>query len=98
MVRVPCTFGSSTTFKPLISWIRRKKSRRSTSFRFTEIGSPVYFGVDVTTAVGVCAASAITACAGIGADIGAGAETIIGADAGVAITGAGAALEASTTA
>src|SRR4029077_18081368 len=43
MVRVPFTAGSNTTFKPLISWINRKKSRRSTSFRFTEIGSPVYF-------------------------------------------------------
>src|SRR5271169_1460313 len=42
MVRVPLTAGSSMTFRPLISWIKRKKSRRSTSFRFTEIGSPVY--------------------------------------------------------
>src|SRR5580693_4962783 len=45
MVSAPLTLGSSTTFRPLISWIRRKKSFRSTSFRFTEIGSPVYLGV-----------------------------------------------------
>ena len=50
-VKEPCTFGSSTTFRPLISWIRRKKSFRSTSFKFTEIGSPVYFGPRVA---GVC--------------------------------------------
>ena len=41
---MPFTLGSSTTLSPLISWIRRKKSFRSTSLRLTEIGSPVYFG------------------------------------------------------
>src|ERR1700680_5168044 len=48
MVRVPWTFGSRTTLRPLISWIRRKKSCRSTSFKLTEIGSPVYFGPETT--------------------------------------------------
>ena len=40
--QIAVDLGSSTTFKPLISWIRRKKSFRSTSLRLTEIGSPVY--------------------------------------------------------
>ena len=31
MVRLPFTLGSTTTFNPLISWISRKKSRRSRS-------------------------------------------------------------------
>ena len=52
MVSVPLTLGSRTTFNPLISWIRRKKSFRSTSFRLTEIGSPVYLGP--ATARGRC--------------------------------------------
>src|SRR5437879_12176965 len=42
MVNEPFTAGSSTTFNPLMSWISRKKSRRSMSFKFTEIGSPLY--------------------------------------------------------
>ena len=58
IVSVPFTLGSSTTFKPLISWISRKKSRRSTSFRFTEIGSPVYL---LGAAMGVCAPPAVAA-------------------------------------
>src|SRR6266481_9744883 len=37
---VPLTLGSSTTFKPLISEIKRKKSLRSTSLKLTDIGSP----------------------------------------------------------
>src|SRR5207237_3212696 len=37
MVRLPLTAGSNTTFNPLISWISRKKSRRSTSLRLTEM-------------------------------------------------------------
>src|SRR6266404_2148718 len=45
MVRLPRTAGSSTTFSPLISWINRKKTFRSTSFKFTEIGSPVYLAL-----------------------------------------------------
>src|SRR5579859_3225261 len=54
MVRVPCTLGSSTTLSPLISWIRRKKSFKSTSFRLTEMGSPVYLGRVLGTAVAAC--------------------------------------------
>src|SRR5713226_5371573 len=50
MVTEPLTVGSKTTFSPLISWISRKKSFRSTSFKLTEIGSPVYLG-----AAGACA-------------------------------------------
>src|SRR5580693_10647551 len=60
MVSAPLTLGSSTTFRPLISWIRRKKSFRSTSFRFTEIGSPVYLG---PTAAGCCPACALCSAA-----------------------------------
>src|SRR5580692_2070616 len=60
MVSAPLTLGSSTTFRPLISWIRRKKSFKSTSFKFTEIGSPVYLGeldeAVVTSASGACGA------------------------------------------
>src|ERR1700675_1470263 len=48
--------------------MRRKKSRRSTSFKFTEIGSPVYFPVGAATGdtcpATVCAAlfDCCTAC------------------------------------
>ena len=36
---LPVTAGSShPSLSPLTSWMRRKKSRRSTSFKFTEIG------------------------------------------------------------
>src|SRR5258708_25242476 len=41
VVSVPWTAGSNTTFRPLISWIKRKKSLRSRSFTFMLIGSPV---------------------------------------------------------
>ena len=51
-MKLPFTLGSTTTFRPLISCIRRKKSRRSTFFRFTEIGSPVY--VAGRAGVGAC--------------------------------------------
>ena len=62
IVRLPRTSGSSTTFNPLISWISRKKSFRSTSFRFTETGSPVYFGPDDACCERVfCSAARFTA-------------------------------------
>src|SRR5260370_369524 len=44
MVRVPWMLGSNTILRPLISWIKRKKSFKSTSFKLTDIGSPVNLG------------------------------------------------------
>src|SRR5215467_8439576 len=42
--------------------MRRKKSLRSTSFKFTEIGSPVYFGPEVACCGCVfCSAARFTA-------------------------------------
>ena len=65
---VPFTPGS-TTFRPLISWISRKKSRRSTSFRFTEIGSPEYRPLDTITGC-VCTAGVAARRTGSGVDTG----------------------------
>src|SRR5271170_7649281 len=75
MVKLPFTWGSTTTFKPLISWIRRKKSRRSTSFKFTEIGSPEY--LPVGAGAGLCPLISARGDSGAGAGAGAGASEAI---------------------
>ncbi len=41
MVMVPCTLGSTTMFKPMLSPIQRKKSTMGTSTTSMEIGSPL---------------------------------------------------------
>src|SRR6266536_6313209 len=80
MVSVPFTSGSKTTFKPLISWIRRKKSFKSTSFRFTEIGSPVYFGALTVGGCAFCSAAMFTAGWIAGADVWGGVWLVAGAE------------------